>query len=365
MRPLSASECISPAIERTRDLLFRPFRWGTFFKLCAVAFFAEIGGGLNLNLPGRGANIHSLPPAFLAFIVAFAVILGLISLVIGLVLFYLGSRLQLVLVGLVATRQTFVGPVWRRVGQPTWRWIGLKLVYFFLAMIAGAALAIPGILYLVSKGVRLRDLPNVGSFFHLRLVEIILYSAAAFVVLLIVTAAYSLLRDFAVPSIAFEDVTISEAFRRVRYLVGTEPGPVVLFLLLRMLLVFVAAIMGEMCMAIIILLSLIPFGVAGLGLWLALHNAGAAGTAALISYALVGGLIFLCWVVCLSLAVFGTIYTFSQAYSLYFLGGRYPLLGDLLDRSTPPPAYFYPPSYLPPTQPQQPAAPPVNPSANL
>jgi hypothetical protein len=44
-----------------------------------------------------------------------------------------------------------------------------------------------------------------------------------------------------------------------------------------------------------------------------------------------------------------------DAYAIYFLGGRYPLLGDLLDRSTPPPPSpllipyaAYPPP-LPPT----------------
>jgi hypothetical protein len=45
----------------------------------------------------------------------------------------------------------------------------------------------------------------------------------------------------------------------------------------------------------------------------------------------------------------GSLLTFFQAYALYFLGGRYPILGDLLDRSTPPPAYAYAASFpLPP-----------------
>jgi hypothetical protein len=45
----------------------------------------------------------------------------------------------------------------------------------------------------------------------------------------------------------------------------------------------------------------------------------------------------------------GAVLTFLDAYADYFLGGRYPMLGDLLDRSTPParPPY-YPPYYPPP-----------------
>jgi len=42
MRPLSAIECISPAMGRTRDLMGRPFRLRTFLKIAAVAFFAEM-----------------------------------------------------------------------------------------------------------------------------------------------------------------------------------------------------------------------------------------------------------------------------------------------------------------------------------
>ena len=44
----------------------------------------------------------------------------------------------------------------------------------------------------------------------------------------------------------------------------------------------------------------------------------------------------------------GCIMTFFQAYGMYFLGGRYPLLGDLLDRTTPPPTWTYPVGFPPP-----------------
>ena len=53
----------------------------------------------------------------------------------------------------------------------------------------------------------------------------------------------------------------------------------------------------------------------------------------------------------------GALLTFFEAYNLYFLGGRYPMLGDLLEQSTPPvsvatqlppgPPYSYPPPNIP------------------
>jgi hypothetical protein len=245
-------------------------------------------------------------------------------------------------VELVATRQTLVGGPWRRVSQSTWRWIGLKLVFFAATVVVFVVLALPVILYFVGRGVGFAGLQRFGDFFHLHLALVLLFFAAALVVVLVVAVAYTLLRDLALPSIALEDQSISESLRRLRYLIGTEPGAVAAFVLMRLLLVFVFGIMGEMCIVVAVLVSLIPFAIAGGALWFALHNAGAAGTVALIACAVLGGLVFLGWIVCLGIGVLGSIYTFSQAYALYFLGGRYPLLGDLLDRSTPPPSYPYP-----------------------
>src|SRR5690348_18378991 len=60
MLPLSAADAISPAIQRTRTFLFRPFRFGTYLKLCLVALLTEgLGGnGGNFNFPGGGHTPH-------------------------------------------------------------------------------------------------------------------------------------------------------------------------------------------------------------------------------------------------------------------------------------------------------------------
>jgi hypothetical protein len=57
-----------------------------------------------------------------------------------------------------------------------------------------------------------------------------------------------------------------------------------------------------------------------------------------------------------AISILGYLYTFLQTYAIYFLAGRYPLMGDMLDRYTPgylPPP---PPSPYPPLDPN-----PVNP----
>ena len=48
MQPISAVDAVSPAIERTRHFLFRPFKWSTFLKLGLVAIITE-GVGSNFR----------------------------------------------------------------------------------------------------------------------------------------------------------------------------------------------------------------------------------------------------------------------------------------------------------------------------
>jgi len=364
MRPLSASEAIGPALERTRDVLARPFRLGTFLKLAAVAFFAEIGGGLNLNLPGRGGNLHGIPPVVRAFFVAFAIIFGVAALIVGLVFFYLSSRLQLVLLEIVATRQTFVAPVWRRYSAAVWRWIGLKVLFFLVALLLSLLFAAPIIFYIVTHHIGFGSFSNGNPFSALHLSQIIFFVAIVLILLLVIGIAYSLIRDLGLPFLALQGLGIPETLGRLWDVMATEPGPVALFILLRFVLGLAFGIAAELAIALALIVSLIPLVLVGGFLWAVLHNAGAGGIAVLIGCAILGGLIFLCWAVCVFIALIGPLLIFNQAYALYFLGGRFPLLGDLLDRSTLPPTYAYSPTfpqYPPPYYPPQPG-PPTGPS---
>jgi hypothetical protein len=358
MRPLSASEAIGPALERTKDVLARPFRWQTFIKLAAVAFFAEIGG--NFNFPGGGGSSSGTSPTHSSSMfvqpgmVAVLVLVGIAVFIIGLVLFYISSRLQLVLVELVATRQTIVAPMWRRCSRLTWRWIGLKLLFFLASILLTVVVAGPFVAYFGSTG--------GFSSFHPTFVNILLMIVAGLVLLLALIVAYMLLRDLALPFLALEDLSISDALGRLRFILAADPGQVALYLVLRVVLGVAIAIGCELAAFLILLISLIPFALVGGGLWFALHNTGTVGTVILIACGVAGGVVFFCWMLCVGIAIFGSLFIFFQAYALYFLGGRYPLLGDLLDRSTPPPSYAYATGYPPPIQPAQqepPATPPI------
>ena len=71
MRAISAVDSVSPAIQRTREFLFRPFTWGTYLKLGLVAIISlehwgdlqeRIGIWLDtwngLTFWGRGVGVY-------------------------------------------------------------------------------------------------------------------------------------------------------------------------------------------------------------------------------------------------------------------------------------------------------------------
>ena len=55
MFPISAADSVSPAIQRTRKFLFRPFSWGTYLKLGLVAIITE-GIGNNFRSSQHGGH---------------------------------------------------------------------------------------------------------------------------------------------------------------------------------------------------------------------------------------------------------------------------------------------------------------------
>jgi hypothetical protein len=348
MRPLSATEAISPAIEHTKTLL-RPFSLGLWLKLGLVAIFAEMGGQFiappfgnfshhGSQTSGIGAIAGGITPLLVEILVAAAVV----GLLIGLGLLYLGSRLQLVLMDLVATRTTFVRPAWHRTASRTWRWIGGKVVFFLIVFAGVAVLAAGPILYFV------RSMPAgngqlgaafVGSF--------ILFFLALFFLILLIMLAIWVLRDFVLPFILFEDASFGDALRRASALIRNEPGPVLFYLFMKVVLSMAAGIAAELCIFAVAAVAAIPTGLVAFGLWTALHHSGPFGTVTMyIGFALLGVLFvaaLLVAIVCLG----GATLIFYQAYALYFIGGRIPQVGILLQ----PPPPFYPSMPAPPFAP--------------
>jgi hypothetical protein len=353
MQSLSATDAIAPAWQHTRRLLLGQRNPGLFFKIAAVAFFAEIlNSSFSFSSPVRNhGGGHS--PVFTAALLGIIFACVVVGLMVGLVFFYLSSRLQFTIFHIVLRSDTYVAPIWRRYGAATWRWMGLKLLFFLCALACVTPIFIPAILYFIHA----ISLQSHGD--NSQIVSFVL-AIATFIVTVILFAitiaiVTILLRDFAVPSMALEGTPLRETVRRVIALTRAEPGQVGLYVLLRVCLGIAGTFVSYMLLGVLALIVGAPLGGLGFGLWKELHLAGAGAHAGMIV-----GWIFLALALLAVLAVgaislFGYLFTFLQAYAIFFLGGRYPLMGQLLTEPPAPvipiaapqawtPAFYTPPS---------------------
>ena len=342
MRPLSAIDAIAPAWNHTRRLLLTPRSWRLLLKIGAVAFFAQING-CNPRF-STGPHLPNLPHALTAAFFTFAVLISIVACVLALAFFYFGSRLQFVLFEVVLRRDTTVAPIWQRYGRATWHWIGLKLAFFAVALLCVAPVLIPVGLrfYHATRSMNASAAegasPHLAAFF----LSLLGFIGAFFLILLVIGIFYTLLHDFGLPSMALEGTPLPETVRRIVNLVRAEPGQILLYLFMRFVLAFAGAVIFEFALVFGLLIALIPLGgIAGI-LWVALHHASFVGHAFMITGWVVLGGIFLVLLIVACIMGSGYLYTFLQAYALYFLGGRYPLVGGYLEPLLPRPVYAYP-----------------------
>jgi hypothetical protein len=346
MRLLSATDAINPAIEHTKTLL-QPFSLKLWLKLGLVALLAEMGAQFivpPIGNPGghrysQSSGITAVAGGITAVhIIVFAVI-GVIVFLFGLVLLYFGSRMQLVLMDLVATRTTLVGPAWDRTASRTWRWIGLKLA-FFLALFAVMGVILVGPIIYFIRSLPANGTQQPGASFA----GFALFFVAFFLAIFVIMAAIWILRDFVLPFILFDDATLATALRNASIILRREPGSVLFYLLMKFVLSMAAGIAAELCIFFAVLIAAIPLSLISGILWFTLHQAGLFGhTIMYISFALlaaIGLTVFFIVAICIA----GAALTFYQAYALYFLGGRIP---NLLQPSPPPFMEIPPPPFAP------------------
>jgi len=335
MRPLSASESFAPAFERTKAVLFRPFQPGRSWKLAATAYLAFSG---SLFLPTPLISFFLRPyaghaqklPAQIGFMV-----LSLIFTAFLFLFFYLGLRLQFARFDIVLRKERWIAPLWRRYAALTPRWLGLKLL---ISAVAILLFGIPLVAALRTAVTRLHVIPGHPLPLH-ALGGLFLGEFLFSFGILVLIFCVSLIEDFILPSLALEGTSLKEAFRRFGALLADEPGPLALYILWKALLLVGIGLCAELSLVLLSAIALIPFGLLGTIAWFTLHNFGLVGQTCFMAAVVVLALFFMAFFVYLSIGIFGSITLFFQSYALYFLGGRYPLLGSLLEPTPPPPPF--------------------------
>ena len=348
MQPLNAIDAVAPAFTRTHQTLFAPFRFGRSWKLAASQYLGLIGA------------VFFPLPLFLPFLpgwgsqgAARVALLGIMTIVtlITFVFFYLGARMQLVNFEMLLTRTKVIAPMWNRYGRRVWPVIGFKVLLgtaLPLAMLPFLRNSIKGFFQLTADMPRVTPgAPPDPQMFQAFFAHLIAFYAILFCAFTLLKLFSSSFEDFVQPFYILEDISLGDAFRRGANVFANDPLQCILYLILKLILSIIGFIMQYLSTLIVmipvVLVGLIGAGI-GIGVTAALHGGAGHGSLLLAAVAVFFEILFFLVIFWYQLGSLGYLATLLEAYGIYFLAGRYPLLASMLETTpekpfTPPPIF--------------------------
>ena len=361
--PISAVDCVQPALQHTREQLFRPFRFGQWSRLALVGILAaelHVGScsfgnfGKNWprvpnknpseflsssNLPSgwpplNPANVSGHIAQFLGLIVV-----GVFALVVlAFVFLYISSVFRFILFDSVLRRHCSISEgwqQWRRAGGRFFLW---QIVFqiaacLFLAVLVGVPLALA-----LAAGWATDLKEHIGRM----IIGVVVLGGLFGVFVLVAAAVQVLARDFLVPIMALENLDFADGWHRLLAIIRPEKGRYAVYLLLKLVLAIAASILFGIIALIPALFVVLPAVVAVL----AGRAAGMGWNVTTISLAIIVGTVLFFLLIFLIALVSVPATVFFPAYAMYFFASRYPNLDALL-HPAPPPAPELPPAAEP------------------
>lgn len=358
-KPLSAIEAVTPAIEYTKQQLFKPFRFWHWARLAFIVFVTwdfSGGGGGSSNIPSIpwGEGKHKEEFSFLSapdfnwsqvseylpwIILAVGIVFALI-----LVFMFIASVFRFVLFEAVLRNKCEIRAGWKRFqeqGYSYFLWsvcLGFAMLFAILLLIGGpVAVAWQlGILDQPKEHLLLLILGGLGLFFLM-------------VALLVAGAIVAVLaKDFAIPIMALENVGILAAWRRMRPMLAAEKLSFAGYVGMKILLALGSGILFGIITLIALLVLVIPLGILGVGIYLLGLAMGLGWNLLTITITVLLGAVVFHIVIAVMAFISVPPLVFFQSYVLHFLGSRYPLLGEKVFPPPPPPPAPAEPSPLGP-----------------
>lgn len=335
--PISAIDAISPAFQHARQQLFQPFRAGQWLRLALVGLLAGelTSGGCNTNFQVPQRTNHFMAPALPQINpVAMA---GLIALLIGLgavlyVLFlYVNSVMRFILFDSVIARHCEIRRGWNRRQRPGVRFFVWQLAFLVAVMVGMTILiGIPAAIALAAGW-----LSNPKQ----HMVPLILGGMVLFLVfmvfVLLVMVVHVLTKDFVIPQMALEDLSAFQAWKRLLPMLGSEKGPYVGYLLMKIVMALGVAVVVGIIAFIVILIMLIPVGGVGAAVVLAGKAAGLQWNLYTITLTVLAGCVLLALILYVMSVISVPAIVFFPAYSIYFFASRYPALDAVVHPAPP------------------------------
>jgi hypothetical protein len=339
MRTITAADAISPAIQRTREFLFRPFNWGTYLKLGLVAIITE-GGGNNFRSHGGSPEGHGpmprspidIPPVLIAESVAAL----LLALVVVMFVFYLITRLRFAYFHCLIHNVKLIRPGWWLYRDQASRFFWMNVGVGFCFLLAVVLIALP----FIGGFARLFHEMQQGGPFDVKLLLSLLLPLIPIILLLALAGFLTdmILRDWMLPHYALDNATAGEAWSRVWAHIKLEKRQFIVYAVLRVVLPAIAMI----CVFVVLIVPGLALAGSLAAVELGLHSAFADSTG---GSAVVGvllevffGVLAFGFALLASICLGGPISTAVREYSLIFYGGRYQALGDILYPPVPRPA---------------------------
>jgi hypothetical protein len=366
MTPISASEAISPALERTKQICFRPFKLTRWLKLAVVTLFTgEVATtSCNFGAPGNTSGgshgpiytpppsmggilgvLHAIPVILLALL--FIVLTGVFVLVMS----YLWCQFRITLIDTVLTGECRIRESWDKYGSAGIRLFGFYLLSSMLMVASAIGLLVLPLMSAVRSGVFRQ--PGGGLAYILGAGAILLLIFALVMVLFWVLVVF--LKDFVAPVLALEDLTIGEAWGRIKTIASADPGAFVVYILMKIVLAIASGIIFGILAFVVILAILIPtiiiavaIGVTFKAQMQAVGTFFTAMTAAKIAFIATAVVVFIGVVAYFLAFISVPAAIFFESYALYFLGSRYePLRVLLIPEPSPAPYPIIPPQAPP------------------
>lgn len=349
MKPLSAIEAVTPAIERTKQQLFKPFRFWYWARLAFIVFvtwdFSGGGGGGNLNIPsiplGEGKKKQDF--SFLAapdlswgriseylpwIILGVGILLGLI-----LVIMFIACVFRFVLFDSVLRNQCQIRAGWKRFQEQGFSYFLWSVCLGFSVLLANLVLIGGPVLGAWQMGIF--DQPRD----HLLLLILGGMALLFLMISLLVTGAIIgvLAKDFAIPVMALENVGVLVAWRRIKPMLAGEKLSFAGYIGMKIVLALGTGILFGLITLVAMLLLMIPLGILGVGVYLlgiALHLEWNLLT---ITITVLLGAVAVHIILAVMAFISVPPLVFFQSYVLHFLGSRYPRLGEIVFPPPPPP----------------------------
>lgn len=362
--PISCVDAITPAFQHVKRQLLEPFRLNQWMKLALVGLFAgELpGGGCSpggIHMPVQtGDSRHLLAtglpefhPELYAGSIAALIVAGFVLLI---VLLYVNSVMRFVLFDSVVAKRCEILAGWEARQREAARFFGWRLLLLAVGLMGVTILA--GIPAAIAFAAGWLKAPSE------HLLPLILGGMVAFFLLLLfvvlLAVAQALAKDFVVPQMALEGLTVTDSWRRLLLMLKAEKGQYAGYIGLKIVMAIGAAIIFGIAAAIVILVVVIPVGGFGAVTVLIGKGIGLTWNAFTITLVILAGCALLLLVLYAVALISVPAIVFFPAYSIYFFAGRYPLLNALIH---PAPPLAQAPLVQPPPAP--PEAPPFLPSS--